>query len=268
MSFSDPLDDANKCVYCTYSTWFTHPKWVYLITDSRVVNDALDYRDPDVKKKILDSAQHIGLATHPYCRLHQQNRKAGYHTGAKPTNLHGSYWQLELVVGPFFEHGKEFKLQWRDSARGFSSRYKCGHQRCMKWFEAASAGTITNSPLLPTVQAADVLRALATTEEEDSNILTQKARWLAQWSHTVPIQMYSRNEAFARHMFQLDVGCGGGGMNTVAEEEAPAWSEVDEADDAADALLASIDASIEASASDWVKPSIFSISRNAASSTF
>jgi hypothetical protein len=129
-------DVSLPCIYCVYRQFLRHPKFVYLLSDSRLSQDS---------GELLKGPQHIGLATHPYLRLRQHNREKGYHTGAKPTNLHGPYWQLEIIIGPFYTKGKAFRQEWRESARGMESRYRHAYHMVCEW-NKSSAFIRSNHP--------------------------------------------------------------------------------------------------------------------------
>lgn len=113
MAALDP--DARGCEYCELDPAKKHPVYVYLSSDMREMYDG----------SLRPRGEHkIGLATLPDCRIHQNNRRPGYHTGAKSTNLKGEFWQAEVVIGPFWDGGSEFRHSWRANARGITNRYR------------------------------------------------------------------------------------------------------------------------------------------------
>lgn len=91
--------------------------WVYLARDSRIRDDS-----------VSDSYCYIGISRSPFHRLFcQQNRVAGWKVGCKATKPIAPHWQLELVVGPFFDGGGcVFKHTWRRSSRRLARRVKQG----------------------------------------------------------------------------------------------------------------------------------------------
>ena len=109
---------TSACRYCREHA--QHPQFVYLLTDQRSMT-RYNRGEPV-------GEHHIGMATHPICRMHQNNRVSGYHTGAKATNLQGAHWQLELVIGPFYTGALRFRDAWRKAKRRIMNRYRAVEQ--------------------------------------------------------------------------------------------------------------------------------------------
>lgn len=195
------------CIYCIYRQFIRHPKFVYLISDSRLNGDIA---------KLLTGPQHIGLTRHPEMRLHQQNRKEGYLTGAKPTNLHGPFWQQELIIGPFYTMGREFKLEWRQSARGMESRYRHAYEMVCKWNKKEDFIQI-NHPRWDSVGKEDVKKCLdsimciSSEDESESdacpesrNSISHKVRRLAL-SNGRKLQIFCRDIRLAASVFGVRI---------------------------------------------------------------
>jgi len=182
---SNESDGNKRCVYCSYKKWFKHPKWVYLLSDTRTVND---------KTTVLTGHQHIGLATHPHMRLKQHNREKGYHTGAKPTNLHGPHWQIELLIGPFYHMGREFKQEWRESSRGMESRYRYAYKMWLKWHHL-NVFKQRNHPTLDGINKHEIIQSVS---EEDP--MAEDVFALANIS-SAPVEIYCRDPVFTQSIF-------------------------------------------------------------------
>jgi hypothetical protein len=94
-----------------------HPTFCYLARDRRISND-----------KVGSVYCYIGLSRHPIHRLqYNQNRVKGWKVGSKATKQVAPHWQLEMIVGPFYDgNGTRFKEAWRKGARRFKRRVKFG----------------------------------------------------------------------------------------------------------------------------------------------
>jgi hypothetical protein len=104
-----------SCRYCADGR--IHPVWVYLARDRRIPNDRLG-----------SMYAYVGMSRHPLHRLaYNQNRAAGWRVGSKSTKSIAPHWQLEMVVGPFYNgQGDAFKNGWRKGARRFRRRVRFG----------------------------------------------------------------------------------------------------------------------------------------------
>jgi hypothetical protein len=115
------------CPACKFPLLFRHAKWVYFAVDgqsNRSIESLL----------AVNSRHYIGLATFFEERNKMNNREKGYKTGAKSTNLKsGEKWDIELVVGPFYDKGREFKEAWRTTKRGTFNRYQHVVKQCKEW---------------------------------------------------------------------------------------------------------------------------------------
>lgn len=100
-----------SCWYCHYE--IRHPAFVYLLTDCRLNANPRELED--VIKPMLVS--YVGISRCPHLRLRSHRREKGVPVGHKSTNKGKEYWQMELVIGPFFGKGKAFKEQWRKKSR-------------------------------------------------------------------------------------------------------------------------------------------------------
>jgi hypothetical protein len=116
--------EQTYCFYCYFKQWIEHPLFCYLLSDKRCTT---------TDSELIQSAQYVGLATLPCERLNEQNRIEGYHTGAKSTNAIAPYWQDEIIIGPFYRRGDQFKQLWRQTARGMQSRFKRGPEQMHQW---------------------------------------------------------------------------------------------------------------------------------------
>ena len=98
-----------NCCGCSYCLHFQpHPYYCYILTDRR-------YNNNNVNKLNQTVIARIGLSRHPIHRLHCHNRRPGYKKGpsTKSTKEGAGYYQIEYVVGPFFNgNGIKFKEQW------------------------------------------------------------------------------------------------------------------------------------------------------------
>lgn len=177
------MSDSTRCIYCDYKQWFQHPRYAYLLSDKRELNETTDLGQE------LTGPKHIGLTRHPFMRLNQQNRVKGFHTGAKPTNLHGQHWQHELIIGPFYHQGKRFKDEWRGSARGMESRYKMACE-LVKKYNSDEEFLGKNTPLV-----AGVTRSSVVESTENKDVLEMSAK------EKVPLGIFCRNPEFTQHVF-------------------------------------------------------------------
>jgi hypothetical protein len=92
-------------IYCSYCAGdLIHPYFLYLLSDKRYTL---------ATQKLVAK---IGTSRHPIHRLNGHNRKKGYKTGprTKSTKAGAGFYQLELVIGPFFNGtAKPFRNQWK-----------------------------------------------------------------------------------------------------------------------------------------------------------
>ncbi len=101
----------SKCEYC--ETGSKHPLYVYLLSDKRCVNNPKQHK----------VVPYIGLASNPFVKLCAHNRQGkqfGY--GSQLTKLGAGNYQLELVFGPLWEGGRDFKMLCRLKSRKIRSR--------------------------------------------------------------------------------------------------------------------------------------------------
>lgn len=102
---------AVQCNYCATNS--QHPLYAYLLSDKRCVNNP-------AKHKIVP---YIGLASNPFLKLCAHNRLGKqYGTGSQLTKPGAGHYQLELVFGPLFHGGKDFKMNCRKSSRKLTHR--------------------------------------------------------------------------------------------------------------------------------------------------
>lgn len=210
------MGETTRCIYCDYKQWFNHPRYAYLLSDKRELNEETD---PDTE---LTGPKHIGLTRHPFMRLNQQNRVKGFHTGAKPTNLHGQFWQHELIIGPFYHGGKRFKEEWRASARGMESRYKKAWD-LVKKYNADKEFLAKNTPLLDGVIATSIVEST-----ENGEVQAMATR------ESVVLEVFCRNAVFTRAVFQRPTRASAAGSlhkklrkNSYADEDSTAGAEAD-----------------------------------------
>lgn len=93
-----------NCHYCLHR--LVHPYFLYLLSDKRFTHNIAAQR----------LVAKIGTSRHPIHRLNCQNRKKGYKTGpsTKSTKAGAGFYQLELVIGPFFNgQARVFKEKWK-----------------------------------------------------------------------------------------------------------------------------------------------------------
>ncbi len=101
----------SKCEYC--ETGAAHPLFVYLLSDKRCVNNPKHHK----------VVPYIGLASNPFVKLCAHNRQGkqfGY--GSQLTKLGAGNYQLELVFGPLWHGGRNFKTLCRLKSRKIRSR--------------------------------------------------------------------------------------------------------------------------------------------------
>lgn len=99
------------CEYCVSGS--KHPLFVYLLSDQRCIND------PSRHKVV----PYIGLASNPFVKLCAHNRMGKqFGVGSQITKLGAGHYQLELVYGPIFQGGREFKNFCRKKSRKIVSR--------------------------------------------------------------------------------------------------------------------------------------------------
>lgn len=186
-----------KCTVCLFSQWFRHPKWAYLATDIRLY-------DQEYSEEFFKGRTKIGAATNVEKRLNQHKRKKGYHTGAKSTNLHGEFWGVEYVIGPLYEGYKDFKIQWRDSARGLKSRYQQGYKQMLYWNESRLS-EYRNSALHAHIKPEEALKQLQEMKthnpphESVMKYFEEAERLILTESHELKI--YPRNRDFSAWVF-------------------------------------------------------------------
>ena len=101
----------SKCEYC--ETGATHPLFVYLLSDQRCVNNPKHHK----------VVPYIGLASNPFVKLCAHNRQGKqYGYGSQLTKLGAGNYQLELVFGPLWSGGRNFKTLCRLKSRKIRSR--------------------------------------------------------------------------------------------------------------------------------------------------
>jgi hypothetical protein len=110
------------CSYCLKGE--RHPLWCYLATSG-------PYIERSSGSRVIP---YIGVSSHPFRRLRSHNRLPGYPVGAKSLNSHAPHWQLQCIIGPFFQSGAcTFKRQWRAKSRKTIPRLVCGIQMAMAY---------------------------------------------------------------------------------------------------------------------------------------
>jgi hypothetical protein len=102
---------APRCRYCLLRQ--RHPLYVYLLSDRRHVNTPS-------KHSIVP---YVGLCRNPLVKIHAVNRDDRRFIPASQLTKPGAgYYQVELVFGPLFHSGKEFKERCRRGSRKIQSR--------------------------------------------------------------------------------------------------------------------------------------------------
>jgi hypothetical protein len=104
----------SSCSYCYQRS--PHPLFCYLLSDRRFTSDFSRH----------SALPYIGVSRHPLLRLQSHNRVSGFRSGQKCTKPCASFWQLELVIGPFYQSAVAFKKEWRKSSRKIMSRIRQG----------------------------------------------------------------------------------------------------------------------------------------------
>ena len=90
-----------------------HPLFVYLLTDSTCVNNPSNH----------SLVPYVGLSSNPVAYLHAHNRDdRRYRSGSQLTKPGAGVYQIELVSGPLYKGGKEFKNACRKGSRKVVSR--------------------------------------------------------------------------------------------------------------------------------------------------
>lgn len=91
------------CLY--HQRGLAHPYFAYILTDKRFNHD----------KASQTVVAKIGISRHPIHRLNCHNRRPGYKVGAstKSTKAGAGHYQLEFIVGPFYNgQATRFKKKW------------------------------------------------------------------------------------------------------------------------------------------------------------
>jgi len=99
------------CEYCESGS--KHPLFVYLLSDKRCVNNPKHHK----------VVPYIGLASNPFVKLCAHNRSGKqYGPGSQLTKVGAGHYQLELVFGPIWHGGRDFKTLCRLKSRKIRSR--------------------------------------------------------------------------------------------------------------------------------------------------
>jgi len=86
---------------------------VYLLSDRRCVNNPKHHK----------VVPYIGLASNPFVKLCAHNRSGKqYGPGSQLTKVGAGHYQLELVFGPIWHGGRDFKALCRLKSRKIRSR--------------------------------------------------------------------------------------------------------------------------------------------------
>jgi hypothetical protein len=93
-----------------------HPSYVYVMTDNRISENGDSQLVP-----------YVGISRSPLMRLRSQRREPGVVVGHKSTNKGKRFWRMELIVGPFYGQGREFKENWRKKSRKLVRRILTGY---------------------------------------------------------------------------------------------------------------------------------------------
>lgn len=112
-----------QCKYCVSKS--RHPLFVYLLSDKRCINDPS-------KHKVVP---YIGLASNPFIKLCAHNRMGKkFGPSNQLTKLGAGNYQLELVYGPVFIGGRNFRNVCRKKSRKIVSRILafCDHARSLQ----------------------------------------------------------------------------------------------------------------------------------------
>ena len=125
-----------NCVFCLGH--YNHPYFAYICTDRRFNNNKS-------KQQVLAK---VGISRHPILRLNCHNRKKGSAVGAstKSTKAGSGHYQLEFIVGPFYNgDATRFSKQWSSArkpvprliiALKLARNYRCGiGARDPEWLE-------------------------------------------------------------------------------------------------------------------------------------
>lgn len=127
-----------KCIYCETQT--KHPLFVYLLSDKRCVNSPFNHK----------VVPYIGLASNPFTKLCAHNRMGKqFGHGSQLTKLGAGHYQLELVYGPMFSGGRQFKKLCRMRSRKIVSRilHFCDYARSLQRTAKRTAHSISNAHL-------------------------------------------------------------------------------------------------------------------------
>ena len=101
----------SSCEYCESGS--KHPLFVYLLSDRRCVNNPKHHK----------VVPYIGLASNPFVKLCAHNRSGKqYGPGSQLTKVGAGHYQLELVFGPIWQGGRDFKALCRLKSRKIRSR--------------------------------------------------------------------------------------------------------------------------------------------------
>jgi hypothetical protein len=119
-----------ECEYCARGV--KHPLYVYLLSDKRCINN------PSHHKVV----PYIGVASNPFVKLRAHNRlgkQCGH--GNQLTKAGAGHYQLELVFGPLWQGGGEFKKVCRRQSRKIKSRILrfCDYAKQMQQSGACTA---------------------------------------------------------------------------------------------------------------------------------
>jgi hypothetical protein len=129
----------SKCCYCQRRA--KHPLFVYLLSDKRCVNNPINH-------KIVP---YIGLASNPFTKLCAHNRMGRqFGHGSQLTKLGAGHYQLELVYGPLFSGGRQFKKMCRMRSRKIVSRilHFCDYARGLQRSQPPSHNNAPDEPHL------------------------------------------------------------------------------------------------------------------------
>lgn len=117
------------CHYCHFR--LRHPYFTYILTDKRC----------NFNKSSQKIFAKIGISRHPILRLNCHNRKPGYRGGpsTKSTKAGAGFYQLEFIIGPFYNgESLPFFKRW-NKARKVTPRLLAGIKLAARFGRIISA---------------------------------------------------------------------------------------------------------------------------------